>query len=73
MKVAFNKISITPKDFVGKPLAGYARKDPCLGVLDEIHAYGTLISLNNEKSYLLIISVDTLKLPLSITQYIKRD
>jgi len=71
MDVAFNKIKITPKDYIGKPLAGYARKEPCLGKLDDIHAYGVLISLNN-KTNLLLISVDILKLPLSIVEYIKR-
>ncbi len=72
MNVAFNKISITPKDYIGKPMAGYARKDPCLGKLDDIHAYGVLISQNNTKKNLLLISVDFLKLPLSIVEYIKK-
>ncbi len=72
MNVAFNKISITPKDYIGKPMAGYARKDPCLGKLDDIHAYGVLISQNNKNTNLLLISVDILKLPLSIVEYIKR-
>ena len=48
MYVAFDKISITPKDYIGKPMAGYARKEPCLGKLDDIHAYGVLISQNNK-------------------------
>ena len=75
MKVAFNKIKITPKDFIGKPMAGYARKEPCLGKLDDIHTYGVLINLNNEDSnsnHLLLISVDILKLPFSIVEYIKK-
>ena len=72
MNVAFNKISITPKDYIGKPMAGYARKDPCLGKLDDIHAYGVLISQNNKNTNLLLISVDILKLPLSIVEYIKK-
>jgi hypothetical protein len=75
MKVAFNRISITPKDYVGKPLAGYSRKAPCLGKLDNIHAYGVLInniSEEGEESNLLLISVDTLKLPLSIVEYVKK-
>ncbi|MHA1460209.1 MAG: hypothetical protein ACTSO8_01905 [Promethearchaeota archaeon] len=72
MKVAFSKIKITPKDYIGKPMAGYARKDPCLGKLDDIHAYGVLISQNNKNKNLLLISVDILKLPLSIVEYIKK-
>ena len=60
MYVAFDKISITP------PMAGYARKDPCLGKLDDIHAYGVLITHDNKNANLLLISVDILKLPLSI-------
>ncbi|MBY9010981.1 MAG: hypothetical protein KGD70_01260 [Candidatus Lokiarchaeota archaeon] len=71
MYVAFDKISITPKDYIGKPMAGYARKDPCLGKLDDIHAYGVLITHDNKKSNLLLISVDILKLPFSIVEYIK--
>ena len=72
MKVAFSRINITPKDYVGKPLAGYGRKDPCLGKLDDIHAYGNLITLNGKEGSTLLISVDILKLPLSIVEYIKR-
>jgi len=74
MKVAFNSTKITPKDFIGKPMAGYSRKDPCLGKLDDIHAYGVLLNINNgnNNNYLLMISVDILKLPLSIVEYIKK-
>ncbi len=72
MNVAFGKIKITPKDYIGKPMAGYARKDPCLGKLDDIHAYGVLITQNNKNTNLLVISVDILKLPLSIVEYIKK-
>jgi len=71
MNVAFDKINITPKDYIGKPMAGYARKDPCLGKLDDIHAYGVLITNNIKNSNLLLISVDILKLPLSIVEYIQ--
>ncbi|MFX0059703.1 MAG: hypothetical protein ACFE8J_15500, partial [Candidatus Heimdallarchaeota archaeon] len=74
MKVAFNNVNITPKNYIGKPLAGYTRKDPCLGKLDDIFAYGVLIDGSSSKDYsdfLLLISVDILKLPLSITKYIK--
>ena len=74
MKVAFNRTKITPKDFIGKPMAGYSRKDSCLGKLDDIHAYGVLLNINNgnNNNYLLMISVDILKLPLSIVEYIKK-
>ncbi|MHA2289792.1 MAG: hypothetical protein ACXABG_13490 [Promethearchaeota archaeon] len=72
MNVAFSKVKITPKDFIGKPMAGYARKDPCLGILDDIHAYGALIVFNNKNTNLLLISVDILKLPLSIVEYLKK-
>jgi len=74
MKVAFNRTKITPKDYIGKPMAGYTRKDPCLGKLDDIHAYGVLLSIDkgNNNHHLLMISIDILKLPLSIVEYIKK-
>jgi len=74
MKVAFNRTKITPKDYIGKPMAGYSRKDPCLGKLDDIHTYGVLLNIDrsNNKHHILMISVDTLKLPLSIVEYIKK-
>ena len=72
MDVAFSKIKITPKNYIGKPMAGYARKDPCLGKLDDIYAYGVLITQNKKNTNLLLISVDVLKLPLSIVEYIKK-
>ena len=37
MKASFDKINITPKNVIGKPMAGYTRPDPCKGILDEIH------------------------------------
>jgi len=75
MKVAFGKIKITPKDYIGKPMAGYARKDPCLGKLDDIYAYEVLITSEErelERDQLLLISLDLLKIPISICNYIKR-
>jgi len=74
MKVAFSKIRLTPKNYVGMPMAGYSRPDPCLGKLDDIFAYGVLIE--QEKSYeynkfLLLLSFDLLKIPLSIASYFK--
>lgn len=71
MKVAFSKIIITPKDYLGRPMAGYSRKHPCLGLLDNLHAYGALVEFNN-RNPLLLISVDILKLPLSIVEYLKK-
>lgn len=73
MNVAFSKVKITPRDYIGKPLAGYSRKDLCLGKLDDIHAYGVLINQDKNNNNLLLISVDTLKLPLSIVEYIKKN
>jgi hypothetical protein len=74
MKVAFSRVKITPKDYIGKALAGYTRKDPCLGKIDDIFAYGVLIqqksSTETEKN-ILLISIDMLKFSLAITNYIK--
>ena len=75
MKVAFDKINITPKDYYGKSLAGYDRKERCSGKLDDIHANGVLLRLKRETDkweHLLLISVDILKLPFSIVEYIKK-
>jgi hypothetical protein len=74
MKVAINKVKITPKNYDGMPMAGYTRPDPCLGKLDDIYAYGVLLEIedvNNSEKSLLLISLDLLKLPLSIANYIK--
>ena len=75
MKVSFSKIKITPKDYMGVPMAGYTRKDPCLGKLDDIYANGVLIegsSLKNAKENLLLISLDLLKVPLVWANYVKK-
>lgn len=75
MKVAFNKVKITPNDLVGTPMAGYTREDPCLGKLDDIYAHGTLIEDDFEiknKKYLLLFSFDLLKLPYSLAIHIKK-
>ena len=74
MRVAFNRIKITPKNYKGMPMAGYARPDPCLGKLDDIFAYGILLEASNmniSNKYLLFISLDLLKVPMSIADYIK--
>jgi len=75
MRVAFNKIKITPKDYIGMPMAGYARKHPCLGKLDDIYANGVLITnekKDNQKASVLLISLDLLKIPLGLSEYIKK-
>lgn len=72
MKVSFSRINITPKDVIGKAMAGYSRSDPCKGILDEIQAYGVLIESKNDSKKLLLLSVDILKLPLSVTNYMKK-
>ncbi|MHA1105147.1 MAG: hypothetical protein ACTSPN_05430 [Promethearchaeota archaeon] len=69
MKVAFGKKTITPLNYLGMSLAGYTRKKPCLGKLDDIHIHGILIEENQD--YLLMLSFDTLKLPLAIVEYMK--
>jgi len=74
MKGSFSKIKITPENYIGTPMAGYSRPDPCLGKLDDIYAYGVL--LENDKSdefnnKLLLLSFDLLKIPLSIGSYFK--
>lgn len=74
MQVAFSKISITPKEYTGKALAGYTRKEPCSGKLDDLYAYSTLIQCshsNSERRFLVLIAVDLLKIPISISNYIK--
>lgn len=75
MRVSFSKIKISPRDYVGRPMAGYTRKEPCLGKLDDLYAYGVLIEGNNEsreKIKLLLISLDLLKTPIAICNYIKK-
>ena len=75
MRVSFSKIRISPRDFVGRPMAGYSRKEPCLGKLDDLYAYGVLIEGGNEcreKNELLLISLDLLKTPIALCNYIKK-
>lgn len=72
MRVAFSRIKITPKNYIGMAMAGYTRPDPCLGKLDNIYAHGVLIEATNRNNNLLLISLDLLKVPLSIANYIKR-
>ncbi|NMC07064.1 MAG: hypothetical protein GYA24_17745 [Candidatus Lokiarchaeota archaeon] len=74
MRVAFCQTSITPDDLTGISLAGYYRKHRAQGVLDTLHARGVLIEdtiLGNIKKRVLLISMDTMKVPLKLTDYIK--
>ncbi len=74
MKVAFSKIKITPKNVIGVPMAGYTRKEPCSGKLDDIFAHGVLIEGTSQetiKKHILLISLDLLKVPLVLASYIK--
>ncbi len=55
-------------------MAGYTRKDPCLGKLDDIHAHGVLIEQDSGElanKHLLLVSMDLLKVPLSLANYMK--
>lgn len=74
MKVAFARIKITPKNYVGIPLAGYTPMPACDGKLDDVHAHGVLledVALGNIKRHLLLISMDILKPALLFSDYIK--
>jgi hypothetical protein len=74
MEVAFSKINITPRKYIGKPLAGYTRKESCSGKLDDLYAYSLLIDCSNSDSkgkILLIVAIDLLKIPISVSNYIK--
>ena len=74
MKAAFGKIVLTPKDVVGRMLAGYTPVQKCTGIYDDIHARAVLIEekvLGNIKKRILLISMDFVQLPLIFTEYIK--
>ncbi len=74
MRVAFGRISVTPDDLTGVSLAGYYRKQRAQGVLDTLYARGILIEdtiLCNVNKRVLLISIDTMKVPLKFTDYIK--
>ena len=61
---------------VGKAMAGYSRPDPCKGILDDVYAHGVMIEdieLGNIKKKLLLISLDMLKVPLVVSDYIKEN
>src|SRR5271157_1278591 len=74
MKVSFGKISVTPANLAGLSLAGYYRKDKVQGIMDTLYARGVLVEdtfLGNIKKRMLLISIDTMKVPLKFTDYIK--
>ena len=71
MRVAFGKIKLTPKDYIGRTLAGYVPIVKCDGKLDDIYARGVLIESSNQAENLLIISLDFLKFPMKLSNYIK--
>jgi hypothetical protein len=74
MRVAFGKISITPDNPVGVPMAGYSRDHAANGKLDELYAHAVLIEdvvMGNINKKLLLISLDLLKVPMSVSNYIK--
>ena len=75
MRVAFSSIKITPKNYVGMPLAGYIRQTACIDKLDNIKANGVLIEESGtsyDRKHILLISLDLLKIPLTLVNYIKK-
>ena len=74
MKASFGKIVITPPGGPkGVPMAGYSRAFPASGKLDDLYARAVLIESNeNIPNRILLISLDLLKIPLSVAEYIKK-
>jgi neutral/alkaline ceramidase-like enzyme len=82
MKAAFGKISLVPPLRIqetknGKfrvPMAGYTRHHYAEGAMDDIMARAVLIEdvvLGNINKKMLLISLDFLKVPMLLTEYIK--
>ncbi len=71
MRVAFGKIKLTPKDYIGRTLAGYVPIVKCDGKLDDVYARGVLIESSHQTENLLIISLDFLKFSMKLSNYIK--
>ena len=74
MKVSFGRVSVTPANLDGLSLAGFYRKKKVQGVLDTLYARGVLVEdtfLGNIKKRMLLISIDTMKVPLKFTDYVK--
>ncbi|KKL57977.1 hypothetical protein LCGC14_2230000 [marine sediment metagenome] len=55
MRVAFNKIVITPKGYNSKQLTCYTRPCFCLGKLNEIYAHGILVERKDIFNQLLVL------------------
>ncbi|MHA1746581.1 MAG: hypothetical protein ACTSWW_11310 [Promethearchaeota archaeon] len=74
MKASFGKIIITPPGGPeGVPMAGYSRAFPASGKLDDLYARAVLIESNGDiPNRILLISLDLLKIPLSVAEYIKK-
>lgn len=78
MKASVGSIDITPGDGVGYPMAGYSRPHASSGVLDPVQASGVLIEdehprVPGVKRRLLLVAIDTLKLPLVFCDYVKEN
>ncbi len=76
MKGALGSIDISPRDISrGYAMAGYSRKHVACGVLDPVQASGVLVEDIHPalgiRKHLLIIAIDTLKLPMVFVDYIK--
>jgi len=71
MKVAFGKIILTPKDYIGRNLAGYVPVVKCDGILDDIYARGVIFESPHQTEKFLIISLDFLKFSMKLSNYIK--
>nr|MDO8084180.1 neutral/alkaline non-lysosomal ceramidase N-terminal domain-containing protein [Candidatus Sigynarchaeum springense] len=81
MKVAFGKIDITPPELqAGKgeaakiAMAGYSRDHYARGILDPLMVHAVLVedtTLGNIERRFLFISIDTLKIPMKLADYIK--
>jgi len=75
MRASFGKIPITPKNLDhGVQMAGFYRKHMAYDKLDDIYARAALfenITLNNVRSYFLLISVDLFEMHYVLGNYIK--
>jgi len=69
MKASFGRVILTPDDYLGRTLAGYTPIVECSGKLDDIH--GSVFLLEDNEEFLVLITMDFLKLPIAFTNYIK--
>ncbi len=75
MKVAFNKVIITPNNYIGIPLAGFTPIRKCTNKLDDIYARAALLEdqlISGHNNYVLFISLDLLKIAFCLSKYITR-